>query len=59
MPGKIPLQFTAIKCKLESVVEDQTARDRITSEAENAHELTKLGLFFFKAYCLGNMLIAF
>ncbi len=31
---------------------NEEKREQVKREVLNAHELTKLGLFFFKAYCL-------
>ena len=52
MPQRRNLQFFSLKCKLKSAVPDKQKRERIEQEVLAAHKLTKLGYFFFKAYCL-------
>ena len=47
-----PRQFFSVKSKLASVIPDKSVRQKIASAALLAHETTKQGLFFFKAFCL-------
>ena len=49
---KDALQFFVVKSKLKSIIQNESVRQIISSSVLLAHETTKLGLFFFKAFCL-------
>ena len=52
-----PLQFTTIKCKLSSVLLEGRASpflEAIRTAVHTAHNLTKQGSMFFKAFCLAE-----
>ncbi len=49
------MQFCTIKCKLSSILSGgkrSEAAHMLQREVLRAHEMTKLGSFFFKAFCL-------
>ncbi len=48
---KEALQFFVVK-RLKSIIQDESVRQIISSSVLLAHEATKLGLFFFKAFFL-------
>ncbi len=51
---KNKLIFFSVKGKLSTFVPLSSVRGKIEREVMIAHEATKLGLFFFKAFCLGR-----
>lgn len=55
--GTEDLEFCTIKCKLSSILQDgkkSPLHQSLQKEVQRAHDLYKLGSFFFKAFCLSE-----